>query len=427
MLRFRANREPQMSDVTSESPPVPLRRSRFLAGGALFAGVWLFAFGIDATISTIDGALYLAAGAHVLLTVRNLVAYSVLAFALPMLVALVFVPHLPKRIFLPPVLYVFWANIYPWPLLVVRTSAVADLLFNMLQLSVFAVALFQVWRRTGRLRLRASDLPVKRHLVRRTFIAFGATFCAALVAVPVLAGFVIAASIERQTEGYLRFTSKGVEARETTLTKGDRTVRLIGMVHIGDGDFYRDLFASFPRQSLVLVEGVSDEKGRLTRSFSYDGVARAMGLASQVDVQAAWIGKAARSGVAGEDVYAATGRADVIDADVDVSQFSDVTIRFLNDVGSIYGSKSVWQALGRIDAMDDRYSDKEVAAVFHDIIDRRNAEVVATFDREVAAHPLIVIPWGAQHMPGIEKALKERGFAVQSRRGIPVVDYRHFF
>ena len=77
----------------------------------------------------------------------------------------------------------------------------------------------------------------------------------------------------------------------------------------------------------------------------------------------------------------------------------------------------------RLTALDGRYRDADVNAVFADLIDRRNAALVATLDRELAAHDVIVVPWGAEHMPGIEKALKERGFEIASRRTLTVVAY----
>ncbi len=436
-----------MTDPTTDAATgVPARRSRFLAGVAFFASAWLLAFGLDGTLSTLDDLLGIG-GIHVLSAIRNDFALAVvLLLAFPMALLLVFVPHLPKRIFLLPVLYTFWANLIAWPFSVTG-GPLASLPLDLLQVAVFGLAIFLVRRRTGRLYLRAADLPVKTHLLRRTLIAFGAVVAALIVAVPVLGAVALAAQVGKQTDGYLRFTSKGVEASEAVLTKGDKTVRLVGMIHIGAGKFYRDLFASFPPQSLVLVEGVSDRQGRLKGKFSYGRIAAALGLDEQSGIQAEWMKSAnaapagagassgapssgapstgASSSVGGTPV--APGRPTVLRADIDVSDFSDTTVKFLGEVGNIYASPSIWEAFRRISAMDDRYTDKDVAAIYGELIGKRNAQVLSVFDKEAPSHDEIVIPWGAEHMPGIEKALRDRGYTVQSRQALDVVRYGEMF
>ncbi len=411
-----------MTDATIET--MLLRRSRFLAGAALFASAWLIAFGLDGALSTLDDLLRGLGGIHGLTPVRNDLALAVvLLLALPMALLLFFVPHLPKRIFLLPVAYTFWANLFPWPF-DLTGGPLSSLPLDLIQLAVFGLAIFSVKQRTGRFYLRASDLPVKTHLVRRTMIALGSAVALMLIALPIVGAISAAAAVEKQTGGYINFTSKGVEARETTFEKDGKTVRLIGMVHIGEGRFYRDLFASFPADALVLVEGVSDEKGLLKGKFSYNHIARTLGLAEQSGIQAAWMMKKAGAVQKPAATPAMPHVTNVIRADIDISDFSAKTIEFLGAVGEVYNAPSIWAAYGRVDAMSGHYTDKDVTAIYGELIDKRNAKLIATFDKEAATCSTVIIPWGAEHMPGIEAALGKRGFTVTSRRSVTVLDYR---
>ncbi|MFZ2470152.1 MAG: hypothetical protein WAW54_17325 [Parvibaculum sedimenti] len=414
-----------MSDVTSEAPT---RRSRFLGGVALFVSAWLLAFAADGVLSTLDD-LSMGLGAfHGLTLLREIVAAIVLAFAVFVALILVFVPQVPKRIFVLPAVYAFWANLWGWPLAATAGQPLSSLPLDFIQIALAALALYQVRKLSGRFLLRATDLPVKTHLVRRTFIALGVVFLGLLVAMPIVGAKLVASAVEEHTGGYIDFTSKGIEAHESVFTKDGKTVRLIGMIRIGEGRFYRDLFASFPSDALVLVEGVSDEKGLLKGKFSYNHIAGALGLAEQSGIQAEWMAKKAGETAQKPAADAAVPQvSNVIRADIDISDFSAKTVDFLREVGELYSAPSIWAAWRRIQSMSDRYTDKDVSAIYVELIDKRNAKLISTFDKNAGGCATVVIPWGAEHMPGIEKALRARGYAFQSRHALNVVEYAALF
>jgi hypothetical protein len=255
---------------------------------------------------------------------------------------------------------------------------------------------------------------------------------------PIIAvGLLLAAMgtmVEKQTQGYLQFTSSGVEVRETILQRGTKTVRLIGMVHIGEPKFYETLYASFPATALVLAEGVTDREGKLADSFSYKGLAEVLGLKVQpqlVEQAQHGDGKAGTAKTKPGDVPAgpisipATAtRPRIIYADADVSDFSPTTVRFLGKVGEIYGSQSFSELLTRLNAVGEEFSEHDLSGVFEDILTKRNARVLAEFDERVGAYDNIILPWGAQHMPGLEAALVQRGFRIQSQRMLAVAKYQ---
>ncbi len=401
------------------------RRNPLLVASVFFANLYLFSFGLDAAISTLDEMLRSLIGVTSLGDLRNIVAIVVFLASPLMLLLLIFVPHLPKRIFLPLVIFALWAGIGAPPFTFAPEARLMNFLTVVLQLALFVAAVSGVLRQTGRRYLQAADLPTKTHLLRRTLIALGVTTVAFAILLPVIGALLLTVTLEKQTGGYIHFTAKGIDVMQAEFARSDKTVRLVGMIHIGEAKFYRDLFASFPPGAVVLAEGVSDREGRLSGKFSYNRVAKVLGLEEQSGIQAAWM-KAEAEKSATSDSAPQVADA-VMHADIDVSEFSDVTIRFLTEIGEIYSSDSIWQAFRRIGAMNDHYTEQDVNTVYADIIDKRNARLIASLDQALATHNTIIIPWGAEHMPTLEKALIDRGFSIRERETRNAIEYRSLF
>jgi hypothetical protein len=314
----------------------------------------------------------------------------------------------------PQALCAIWAGLGAPPL---APHTAASLGLAALQALLAASAFLVAWRQTGHPILSAQRLPFKEHLVLRTVAASLVALVGVSAALGALALVGIAAFLEHKSGGYVSFTRSGIVAREAVLEKNGKTVRLIGMMHVGEGRFYAALFSEFPAGALVLLEGVTDRENRLARDFSYRRMARALGLEEQQALQAILTRQGDATGADRRR------RADLVHADVDLSEFSEVTIRFLREVAGLYGSQSVVEALGHLHAVTSEFSDQEFAIVMADLIDRRNARVIAAFDSNAEAYDTVIIPWGALHMPGFERALEERGYRLVAVRSIPLVRY----
>jgi len=410
-------------------------RNWFLTLATVFANVYLVAFAIDGGLSLVDDILR-TTGASPLEGLRYLVSSFVDVATLAMLIFIAFVPHLPKVVFVPPVLFVLWLafGAPPFDDTLQSTSIALDII----QIAVIAAVLLVSKLRSGGWLMNAQVLPHKTHLVLRTVVSF-----VVLGFVLPVVGFAIlmvafGSTIEKQTGGYLDFTSSGIEVRETILTREHKTVRLVGMVHVGESDFYDTLYASFPPSALVLAEGVTDRDG-LAGSFSYEGFAEVLGLkvqpalgatagddGGQTKVLTPARPKPRPSSGAREPIsIAATAtRPRIIYADADVSDFAPATVTFLGKVGQIYGSQSFGELMTRLNTVGEEFTEKDLEGVFEDILTKRNARVLAEFDKRVRDYDSIIIPWGAQHMPGLEAALVQRGFRIQSQRMLPVARYQ---
>ncbi|MBI1211230.1 MAG: hypothetical protein GC190_07195 [Alphaproteobacteria bacterium] len=409
-------------------------RSIFLVLASSFANFYLALFAVDAGLSLIAGLLSLAESTS-LSAVAGIVSELLVLATLAMLIVIIFIPHLPKLVFLPLILFVLWAAFGAPPFDFSAPSTVAAV--AVLEAVLVASVLLVNKMRTGAWFMRARLLPHKTHLVLRTISSF---VVLGLVLPSVALGLLLVAAgsmVERQTDGYLQFTWSGIDVRETVLQREGKTVRLVGMIHVGQSSFYDKLYASFPASALVLAEGVTDREGKLAGSFSYKGLADVLGLkvqpqlgasAGNIDIPKARPSQSEGSAPNTESrepisIPATADRPRIIYADADVSDFSPTTVRFLGMVGEVYSSHSVNELLSRLNAVGDAFSEKDIENVFEDILYKRNKRVLAEFDKEIDEYDTIIIPWGAQHMPGLEAALLQRGFRIQSQKMLAVARY----
>lgn len=353
------------------------------------------------------------------------------------LAQIVLVPQLPKLTLLPPLLAALWqlagAPGLSWSLSDPASMARLD----GIMLGATAVGMLMNKLNLGTWFIRTIDLPVHERLFTRTLIA-GPIAALLLVVVGVVALVAaIPTYIEQESRGYLHFAANGLEVRETVMKKGDSEVRLVGMVHIGEPEFYRQLYAGIPPQALILAEGVTDRENRMKAKPSYDNAARGLGLQSQGEFQSLLAGSniveatpPATPPAPGTPPAAGTpalpvvaGKPSVVFADVDVSELSPETLSFIEAAGSIFQSATLSEAAGKYMDITGRFTEPQIRAVMEELVKKRNEHALAALDRHVARFNLIYLPWGALHMPDFEDRLVARGYRVVSSRMIPIAKY----
>lgn len=415
------------------------RRSGFLVLAAVLANALLVAIAIDGTVALIDDLFIRSEETSSLFLMRGVLGAGVILMTILMVFLVIFVPQLPKIVLLPPLVIELWllfgAIPIPWSL----SDRATWIPLEAVHLSGALLA-FTINRvTTDHWFLSAARMPRKRVSVLRTLIAIP---IAALTMVALVAGIVVGAVavfLQDQTKGYLQFTSAGIEVRETVMRKGDKQVHLVATVHLGDPAFYRDVYRSMPDGALVLAEGVSDREGRLKGGLSYNNVAQALGLESQ-DVFERMLGPARQSDPGAPPEAAPQGDTrdkdptatepaekrsgpDVVRADIDVSEFTPLTLRFIGRVSEVYASRTFQEAMQKLTEVSGEFTDAEIKLVMDDLIAKRNTRVLAELDKRLANYRVVFIPWGAQHMPDLENALRERGFAIAEQRMRPIARY----
>lgn len=414
----------QFGSAASEKRSLLLK----LAVGA--ANLFLVAFAIDAFLSLGEEVYRAAFGGNELLGLRNAIALAVFYAAFPLLLLTAVTPPLPKRILFPPILFAIWAGIGAAPVgLWIEDQQILAFAIVFLQCAIAVVSFWMTHNQSRSWFLNAGPLPRFASPVLRG--ALGLLILLVLFP-PLLMGysaFAFATSIQVSSGHFMRFDWEGIDAVERIYKKEDQEIRLIGMMHLGEGSAYQSLFNSFPDNAVVLTEGVSDETGRLARDLSYQRVARVLGLDPQPAIKGGNKTKVELPSSPGSDTpqnqsgVSAVSGPEIRRGDVDARVFSEETIDFLNTVTEIYGSGSVQEAFERIAKYQETYGDDAIQAVFKDILDKRNAHLLEEIDKAFTDYDLVIVPWGALHMPEIEKEMLERGFVEVEENRYPLSRY----
>jgi hypothetical protein len=211
-----------------------------------------------------------------------------------------------------------------------------------------------------------------------------------------------ALAVSHFTAGFLTVRPGGLTAHVRHYARSDgKEIELVPMAHVGDADFYKTISESFPTNSVVLMEGVSDEKHLLTNGISYKRMARSLGLSQQVEEF--------------------KPQAELVRADVDVDQFSTNTIDLLNLVMLIHAKGMNAGTLAKLAL----YSPPENVErqVLDDLIDKRNQHLLKTLQNELPQSDLIIVPWGAGHMPEIAKGIEKEGFHLTGSKEYTVIRF----
>jgi hypothetical protein len=198
--------------------------------------------------------------------------------------------------------------------------------------------------------------------------------------------FCTALGVDHFTGGFLKLRPKGlmVEARKYVRLDG-KTIQLFPMAHVGDAEFYQKVSEAFPTNSLILVEGVSDERNLLTNGISYKRMARSLGLIEQK-----------------EAFKPAQGT--VVRADVDVDQFAASTIELLNLVMLVHSQGPNAQNVSKLlhypvtPQMEDR--------LMGDILEKRNQHLWGEIQKRLLQTDHIVVPWGRRTCRRLPRKLR---------------------
>jgi hypothetical protein len=230
-----------------------------------------------------------------------------------------------------------------------------------------------------------------------------------LVLVPgafLYSGVWLATSIQVWTQGFVGFDRKGVTLGDRRYERDATEIRLVGMMHVGEESAYRALVGTFNGPStVILAEGVTDEQGVLEIPLAYGRAAGALGLQSQQEIGAYLVD---------DDREAIGSEAAVRRADVDASSFEPGTIELLGWVARIWTSDDPIEAF---EQYVERFSSQPevVRAAQRDIFERRNAHLLAMIDEAIPEFERIVVPWGALHLPDIEREILLDGFEPTTR------------
>lgn len=382
-----------------------------------FANLYIALFMLDAGLSLVDELLnFYEAGLPIITTLRLPVALLVIFMSMAIYACLGVDRRLPKRVFLPLTIYAFWCSVAMWPISGVVSVDSLALAASFGQVIIAGLAIVLLKGLGGR------PLLTEQHFHKEMFgLGNTLTFTGVnLILAPFFLAFtgmaVAGYYLEHNTAGFLRLSPKGIYMAERSYHLGDKEVRLAGMMHIGKEDYFAELADSMVgTNTIILAEGVTDEDGLLKEHFNYNQLAGVVGLTSQETMQ---IDANPVDLNALDEEPSQQDKPDIARADVDLNQFETSTVEFLNILGKTLLSKRPFsQTMPEYNSwVESNMTPEKMQAVMHDVIDRRNEVLIGHFVKSMGYYDTIIIPWGAMHMPAIEKAVLGKGFRAGERQ-----------
>ena len=388
-----------------------------------FANVYIIIFLFDAGLSLVDEVLAVYGTSYPLFSNgRLLVAFAVIALSMVVYACLGIDRRLPKRVFLPMILYITWCSVAMWPLSGVIDRAALPLIASVGQV---ATGLLAITLLRGRVLLSPETFQQSAFSLRNT-LSFIAVNLLLTPFVLIYGGLALTSDyLEEQTAGFLRISPVGIYMAERSYHRDAKEIRLAGMIHIGKEEYYEDLAGSLSNEAtIILTEGVTDRQHLLEHNFNYSKLAGVIGLSSQDKMQID--GHLVDLDDPGQITGGREGKPDIGWADIDLSRFDPQTVGFLNAIGrTLFSGKPLLEALAEYSAWaNENMTPERVAGVMADIIDKRNESVIASLSKTLQHYDTIIIPWGAMHMPAIEAAILEQGFKQGEKKERMSLDFR---
>jgi hypothetical protein len=401
----------------------------------LIANLYLLAYFADAIISVLDEILKHVFGIEGLSFLRSSVASVVFFSSLIVLVILGIDSRLPKKLFLPLILFLAWCSFYPEPFMSLLGVETANTTLSVLQLLISISGFIYLRILTeGKLYLTNSFLSGPIFKWKNTLMYFSAN-AVLMPFIIVFGGFqLLKSGVNEFSSEFVRLDSTGLYLVDKEYEKDGALLRLIGMIHIGDINYYLDISQSMKAENtLILTEGVSDEQKRISISPSYNKLANYLGLVPQDYVFPNIT--TSQSDNQNDNIFDNNELIDfvnissptIIRADIDTSEFTDDTIDYINSMGSIIenGDSFLRSSLEMYKWTEDNFPPDIEATVMKDILEKRNNVLLTHLDEQLGEYENILIPWGAMHLPQIEVAVLERGFTLQSTKERRAINFQN--
>ena len=150
-----------------------------------------------------------------------------------------------------------------------------------------------------------------------------------------------------------------------------------------------------------MVEGVSDDQNLITNHVTYERMAATLGVTEQ-------------------DV-AFEPRGELVPADVDVSVFTSNTIAALNLVMLVHARGLNAHTFQELMQFSPPHLEEQL---FDDLLHKRNLHLLKEIEDRLPTAELIIVPWGAAHMPELAREIQKDGFRVVETRDYVAIQFR---
>ena len=374
---------------------------------AILLSLCLGLFLADAVISLVDDSLILLFDVHLLTVIRAMVFLFAMLLAIVVYGLMGLTPMIPKRLFIPVTLFNLLAGLVAVPVMIFA--------FNRIQQVAWVISLGQVvfglWilhRVQGGFKFRwppvgENQLAARRFSWRNLSVFLLVNVFVLLPAVVVYLVLSAALAVDHFSEGFVALRPGGltVQVRDYVRTDGKR-IQLIPMSHVGDSVFYRRVSQSFPTNATILLEGVTDNRNLLTNKITYKRMATSLGLAEQQE-------------------EFQPRRGELVQADVDVGQFTTNTINFMN-LAMLLHARGV-NAGNVMKLIQYSPPPNFHEHLLDDLLTKRNQHLLEQIKARVEEAESIIVPWGAAHMPEIARGIQKSDFRLEETREYMVIRF----
>ncbi|MFT5131584.1 MAG: hypothetical protein ACI9SC_000043 [Gammaproteobacteria bacterium] len=380
----------------------------------IFTNIFLIAFLLDGSLSLFDELASLYFEFPTITLVRNYFADLVILGAIPLYFIVGLNARLPKVIFFSLIFFVFWCVFQAYPLSLYFDNRYLTLPLSIIQVLIGLGAFLSIRTMTGGAWfLSKESLNGPAFVWRQTLIFVLVNVLLVPALLIVLLWSAISSTLLDSSGGFVRLSTQGIYLSDKEYQKDNKVVRLVGMVHIGESEYYRELYKSILKtDTIVLKEGVTDKHNLFRSVLPYSQIARYLGLQQQpfleIEPERGDFGLSSTPGSASQ-----VKRARIIDADIDIQSFSPETLEFLNHISlSFAETDSFIKGVKNYFGWDsENMTEERYEIIIKDIIEKRNTVLLRHLHSALLESDSIIIPWGAMHMPEIQADLLDKGFA----------------
>ena len=368
--------------------------------------LYLAMFLTDAVISLVDDSLILFVGLHVLTMLRAFISFFAILLAILIYFLMGITPAIPKRLFLPIVLFSPMASLLAIPFCIYIYGRVQQVTWAISFCQVIIGLAVLSWLRGGfkvQWPLIAENQLKPRSFSWQNLLLFllGNVF----LIVPVVAVYLFvcaALAANHFSDGFLSLRPSGLIVQVRKYVRADgKTIQLVPMAHVGDARFYRNISRSFPADSTILMEGVTDARNLLTNKITYHRMASSLGLAEQ------------------QSEFKPRGQ--IVRADIDVEEFAPGTIDLLNLVMFVHSRGLNAETLMKL--LEYSPPPNFQQQLFDDILRKRNCHLLDKIHEQLPDSEIIIVPWGVAHMPEIAGEIQHQGFQLKETTKYAVIRF----
>lgn len=375
---------------------------------AILLSLCLGLFLADAVVSLLDDSLILFFGLHLLSALRGLTSIFAMFMAVGVYGLIGLTPMVPKRLFLPIPIFNLAAMLAVFPFVIYCYGRLQQVAWGISVCQVIVGLGILCWSQGGikfRWPLVSVDkLGARRFSLRNLFVFVLVNVFVLLPAVIVYVFLCTALAVDHFSEGFMALRPNGFTVQVRKYVRNDgKTIELFPMSHVADARFYQKVSQTFPTNSIILMEGVTDDKNLLTNKISYQRMAKSLGLAEQHE-------------------KFVPSRGEMVQADVDVDQFSPDTIDLLNLVMLVHAKGLNPGIVQKV--LQYSPSPHLEEQLIDDLLRKRNQHLLEEIQSHLPQSDNIMVPWGVAHMPGIAKEIQKSGFRLDETQEYFVIRFR---